>query len=108
MFRNLWSNFDSNLFDEFRRLESEMDQLFGRGSTPAGIRAVRRGTFPPINVGSTPERVDVYVFAAGFDPKNVDISIQQTYLLFPETARCQSTRRLTITGGSGSTGRSGA
>lgn len=80
MFGSLFGSFDTSLFDEFRRLESEMDQLFGRGSLPAGIRAMRRGTFPPINVGATPERVDVYLFAAGLDPKNLDISIQQNLL----------------------------
>jgi len=76
----LLGSFDTSLFDEFRRLESEMDRLFGRGSLPAGIRAMRRGTFPPINVGATPERVDVYLFAAGLDPKSLDISIQQNLL----------------------------
>ena len=80
MFGSLWGSFDTSLFEEFRRLEGEMDQLFGRGSLPAGIRAMRRGTFPPINVGATPERVDVYLFAAGLDPKSLDISIQQNLL----------------------------
>jgi HSP20 family protein len=80
MFGSLWGSFDTSLFDEFRRLEGEMDQLFGRGSLPAGIRAMRRGAFPPINVGATPERVDVYLFAAGLDPKSLDISIQQNLL----------------------------
>jgi len=80
MFGSLLGSFDTNLYDELRRVESEMDQLFGRGSFPAGIRAMRRGTFPPINVGATPERVDVYLFAAGLDPKSLDISIQQNLL----------------------------
>ena len=80
MFGSLFGSFDTSLFDEVRRLESEMDQLFGRGSVPAGIRAMRRGTFPPINVGATPERVDVYLFAAGLDPKSLDIAIQQNLL----------------------------
>ena len=80
MLGSLFSSLDTNLFDEFRRLEGEMDQLFGRSAFPAGIRAVRRGTFPPINVGSTPDRVDVYLFAAGLDPKAIDISIQQNLL----------------------------
>ena len=80
MFGSLWGSFDTNLFDEFRRLDGEMDQLFGRGSLPAGIRAMRWGTFPPVNVGATPERVDVYLFAAGLDPKSLNISIQQNLL----------------------------
>jgi len=80
MFGSLWGGFDTSFFDEFRRLEDEMDQLFGRGSLPTSIRAMRRGTFPPINVGATPERVDVYLFAAGLDPKSLDISIQKNLL----------------------------
>jgi len=80
MFTNLLSGLDTNVFDEFRRLETEMDQILGRWAWPAGIRAVRRGTFPPINVGAAPDRVDVYVFAGGLDPKTLDISMQQNLL----------------------------
>ena len=80
MFGSFLSNIDSPLFDGFGRLEDEMDQLLGRWSSPTGIRAVRRGTFPPVNVGSTADRVDVYLFAAGLDPKTLDISIQQNLL----------------------------
>ena len=80
MYGSLFTNLDTNLFDELRRLEGEVDQLFGRAPVPAGIRAVRRGTFPPVNVGATPERVDVYLFAAGLDPKTLDLSIQQNLL----------------------------
>jgi HSP20 family protein len=80
MFENLFSGFETDLFDQFRRLESEMGQLFGHSPWPAGIRAVQRGTFPPINVGATPERVDVYLFASGLDPKKIDVSIQQNLL----------------------------
>lgn len=73
-------NFDSSLFSEFRRLEQEMDQFFGRRSWPAAIRSAVGGTYPPINVGATPERVNVYLFAVGLDPKSLDISIQQNLL----------------------------
>jgi HSP20 family protein len=79
MFVNL-SGLEGGLFDEFRRLEQEMDQLFGRGPWTTGIRSVGRGTYPPINIGSTPEQVDVYLFAAGVDPKSLTISIQQNLL----------------------------
>jgi HSP20 family protein len=74
------TNIGGGLFNDFRRLEDEMDELFGRWPWPTGIRSVARGTYPPINVGSTPEQVDVYVFAAGLDPKTLDISLQQNLL----------------------------
>ena len=80
MFASL-SSFEGNLFDDFRRIAQEIDQAIG-ASTPwsNGIRAVARGTYPPINVGSTPDQVDVYLFAAGLDPASLDISIQRNLL----------------------------
>jgi len=79
MFANL-SGLEGGLFDELRRFEQEMDQLFGRGPWTSGIRSVTRDTYPPINIGSTPGQVDVYLFAAGVDPKSLNISIQQNLL----------------------------
>ena len=80
MFVNLFDSFEGGLLGELRRFENEVDQLLGRGRGPAGIRTVRRGTFPPINVGASPERVDVYLFAAGLDTTDLDISIQKNLL----------------------------
>jgi HSP20 family protein len=76
----LMTNFGGNLFEDFRRLEEQMDELFGRWPSPAGIRSVVPGTYPPINVGTTPDAVDVYLFAAGVDPKSLDIALQQNLL----------------------------
>lgn len=73
-------NFGGGLFDEFRRLEDDLNELYGGWPWSAGIRSVARGTYPPINVGATPEQVDVYLFAAGLDPKTLDISLQQNLL----------------------------
>lgn len=81
MFEDLFASFGpGSLFDEFRRLENQMDQVFGYSPWPTGIRSVQRGSFPPLNVGATADRVDVYLFAANLDPKSLDLSIQQTLL----------------------------
>jgi HSP20 family protein len=74
------SNMPSSVFDELWRLQQEVDELFGSWSSPSGIRSLPRGSFPAINVGQTPQRVDVYLFAPGIDPKSLDISIQQNLL----------------------------
>ena len=79
MFRNM-SGFGNSLFDDFRRMQQEMDQLFGAGPAPSGIRAAVGGSYPPINMGSTPEQVDVYLFAAGLDMHKVDVTIHQNLL----------------------------
>jgi HSP20 family protein len=70
----------SSVFDELWRLQQEVDELFGSWSSPLGIRSLPRGSFPAVNVGQTAERVDVYLFAPGIDPKSLDISIQQNLL----------------------------
>jgi HSP20 family protein len=67
-------------FDELWRLQQEVDELFGNWTASGGIRSLPRGSFPAVNVGHTPERVDVYLFAPGIDPKSLDISIQQNLL----------------------------
>jgi HSP20 family protein len=69
-----------SLFDEFRRVQQEMDELFGNDFWTGGIRSLPRGTFPAINVASNDEQVNVYLFAPGIDPKALDISIQQNLL----------------------------
>jgi HSP20 family protein len=73
------SSFD-RLFEDFRRMEQQMDELFGSGMTAPAIRSVGRNTYPPVNVGASPERVDVYLFAAGLDPKKIEVNIQQNLL----------------------------
>ncbi len=79
MFGSL-SNYEGGLFDDLRRMQQDMDEMFGPRAWPAGIRSVARGTYPPVNIGATGDRVDVYLFAAGLDTKALDISIQQNLL----------------------------
>ena len=79
MFSSL-RNLEGNLLDEFRRMQQEMDEVSASGRWPIGIRATAKGSFPPINVGSTQESVDVYVYASGLDTESLDISIQHNLL----------------------------
>ncbi len=74
------SDFESGLLDDFVRMQQEMEELFRAGPTPSGIRASGRGAYPPINIGATEDRVDVYLFAAGIDPASLDITMQQNLL----------------------------
>ncbi len=79
MFGSVYS--ESPLLAQFRRLEQELDEVFG-SATPwtGGIRSLPPGTFPAINVGGTEDQVTVYLFAPGIDAKKLDISIQQNVL----------------------------
>jgi HSP20 family protein len=69
------------LFDELWRSNRDSSELGGAGSPwISGIRSVSRGTFPPINIGSSPDSVHVYAFAAGLDPQSIDLTLQQNIL----------------------------
>ena len=56
------------LFEDLSRLQRELDEAFGRWPLTAELRSPTLGSWPPINIGATPERVDVYLFAPGLDP----------------------------------------
>jgi len=79
MFSSVYS--ENPLLAQFRRLEEELDEIFG-GATPwtGGIRSLPPGAFPPINVGGAEDNVTVYLFAPGIDAKKLEISIQQNVL----------------------------
>ena len=74
------TGFDNDVFDQLDRMRRQMDQLFGGGGGPAGIRSVAAGSYPAINVGASAEQVDIYVFAAGMDPKDLDLALEQNLL----------------------------
>lgn len=79
MFGSLYS--ENPLLAQFRRLEEELDEVFGSATRwTGGIRSLPPGTFPAINVGSTADNVTVYLFAPGIDARKLDISIQQNVL----------------------------
>lgn len=79
MVRNI-RGFDSSWFDEFRRLEQEMRDVFESGPWPVSIRQGLRRGYPPLNIGITAEQVNVYLFAAGLNPESLDVSLHQNLL----------------------------
>jgi HSP20 family protein len=72
--------FPNDLFSEFERMQREMDRLFGTWSLPTSIRAVARGAFPAVNIGTSPKSVEVYAFAPGIDPAKLEVSVDRGLL----------------------------
>lgn len=73
-------NFPGSLFGEFDRLRRELDDVFGSSGAPTSIRSVAPGAFPAVNVGSTPNSVEIYAFAPGLDPSKIDVTIDRGVL----------------------------
>ena len=77
-----------DVFEQFRRFEQEIDELLS-GGTSRNIRSFSSGAFPAVNVATTPDAIQVYLFAPGIDPKALDTSIQQNVLLISGSREIQ-------------------
>ena len=64
-------------FGDFERLRRDFDDLFGLAGLPTSIRSAAPGAFPAINIGNTPTSVEIYAFAPGVDPKQIDVTIDR-------------------------------
>lgn len=73
-------NFPGSFFGDFERLRREFDDVFEAGGLPASIRSVAPGAFPAINVGNTPQSVEIYAFAPGIDAATVDVTVDRGVL----------------------------
>ncbi|MGE5442681.1 MAG: Hsp20/alpha crystallin family protein [Bacteroidota bacterium] len=58
-------------------MRRELDDLFGMAGLPTGIRSAAPGAFPALNIGNTPTSVEVYAFAPGIDPNQIDVTIDR-------------------------------
>ncbi|OWQ90290.1 heat-shock protein Hsp20 [Roseateles aquatilis] len=68
--------FARELFNDLDRLQREMSGLF---DLDAG-RGAARGAYPSLNVGLSPEAVEVYAFAPGLDPATVGVDLDRGVL----------------------------
>lgn len=74
MFRSM---FPQDIFSEFERLQRELQQSVG---TESSIRGTGLSGFPALNVGGTPQSVELYAFAPGLDPASIDVSLERGVL----------------------------
>lgn len=74
------TRFPGELFAEFEGLQRQLEQAFGLRHWPSSIRAAHRGAFPAINMGVTPEAVEIYAFAPGLDPAKIEVSVDKGLL----------------------------
>src|SRR5438067_11808370 len=70
----------ADLFSELNRLQSMLDSVF-RPSERSSIRALSGATFPVMNVGATPDAVEIMAFAPGVDPSALQITVDRGLLV---------------------------
>lgn len=75
------SDLYGDLFAELNRLQESFEQAFWPGSSAGSIRALPRRTFPVINVGSTPDAIEVLALTPGIDPSALQITVDKGLLV---------------------------
>lgn len=71
------SLFSRDIFSEMDRLQRELQQVFDVGPS---IRGIGRGGFPALNIGSTPQSVELYAFVPGLDPASIEVHLERGVL----------------------------
>lgn len=84
--------FAGDLFPELARLQQQLDQMFQSG-TSSSIRALARGTFPAVNVGSSPDTVEVIAFAPGVDAKSLQVTVDKGLLVIAGERNSEAPKR---------------
>lgn len=70
----------AGLFTEFDRFRRDFENALGSLGRPTSIRAVARGSYPAINVGSTPNSLEIYAFAPGLERDKIEVSVEKGLL----------------------------
>ncbi len=71
------SLFPRDVFAELDRLQREMREAYDLSPS---IRGFGRGGFPALNVGGTPQSVEIFAFAPGLDPATVEVNLDRGVL----------------------------
>jgi len=87
MFRSFQAT--GSLFPELTRLQQQLEEMFQPAGV-AGIRSLAYGAFPAVNVGSTPDSVEVIAFAPGIDPQEIEITVDRGLLSLSGERRSES------------------
>ena len=77
-----------DIFSELNRLQSVFDQVF-RPWERTSIRGLTGASFPVINVGATPDAVEVMALAPGLDPASLQLTVDRGVLVMSGERKSQ-------------------
>jgi HSP20 family protein len=69
-----------DVFGELTRLQSVLDQVF-RPLERSSIRALAGQAFPALNVGTTPDSIEILALAPGMDPAALQVTADRGLLI---------------------------
>ena len=82
-----------DLYPELARLQQHLEEVFQTGSGTNIRGRSTRGAFPAVNVGTTPETVEVIVFVPGVERQALEISVDRGLLIIAGERSASADRR---------------
>ena len=70
----------ADVFSELNRLQTVLDQVF-RPTGRSNIRALTGSSFPVLNVGTTPDAIEVMALAPGLQPDSLQLTVDRGLLV---------------------------
>lgn len=70
----------ADVFSELNRLQGLLDQVF-RPAERSSIRSLAGAAFPVINIGTTPDAVEIMALAPGIDPSALQLTLDRGLLI---------------------------
>jgi HSP20 family protein len=70
----------AEIFSELNRMQSLLDSML-RPPERTSIRAASGASFPVVNVGTTPDAVEIMAFAPGVDPSQLQLTVDRGVLV---------------------------
>jgi HSP20 family protein len=71
------SVFPSDIFSELENLHQQIQRAFNADN---GIRGNDIGAYPLLNMGKTPQSIELYAFAPGLDPASIEVDLERGVL----------------------------
>lgn len=70
--------FPTSILNDLDRLQRQVNSRLAGQTT--SIRGLGGSDFPALNIGKTPESVEIYAFAPGLDPASMDVTVERGVL----------------------------
>lgn len=71
------SMFPRDIFEELDHLHRQVQRAF---EIEPSIRGIGRTGYPALNVGGTPQSVELYAFAPGLNPDSIEVKVERGVL----------------------------
>ena len=78
----------ADLFPELNRLQSMLDQVF-RPVERSSIRGLTGSSFPVINVGTTPDSIEIMALAPGIESDSLQLTVDRGLLVIAGERKSQ-------------------